>query len=67
MIEATSGVINVEGIKNSIFEHFLRYLYTAILPDLSIETAKELYKAADMYAVEELKKGMFRIPGQELV
>lgn len=56
MVEGMTGVINLEGIKKSIFEIFLRYLYTAILPDLSIETAKELYNAADMYAVEELKK-----------
>lgn len=56
MVEAKSGVINVEGISSSIFELFLRYLYTAILPDLCIKVSKELYKAADMYAVDELKK-----------
>lgn len=56
MVEGRTGIVNIEGISYSIFEIFLRYLYTAMLPSLSIENAKELYKAADMYAVEELKK-----------
>lgn len=56
MVEGKTGIIKIEGINNSTFELFLRYLYTAILPDLSIETAMELYIAADMYAVEVLKK-----------
>ena len=56
MIEGNSGLIKIEDMEASIFESFLLYLYSGVIPELSINTAKQLYDAADKYAMEELKK-----------
>lgn len=56
MVEGKTGLIKVEDIAASIFESFLRYLYSGTLPELSIDTAKQLYEASDKYSVEELKR-----------
>ena len=55
MMESKTGVVNIKEMKTSVFKLFLKYLYSASLPKVSISNAKELYKAADQYDVEELK------------
>lgn len=39
-----------------VFQILLQFIYTAELPDLSMELAKEVYQAANEYCVESLKK-----------
>lgn len=56
MLEDNTGLIKVEDIRASVFESFLGYLYSGTIPDLNIDTAKELYEVGDKYAMEELKK-----------
>lgn len=48
--------LNIFDIHEEIFPEFIRYLYTGDLPDLSVSTAKKLYKAGHEYCVESIKR-----------
>ena len=55
MIEGKTGLIKVKDFSSRIFRVFLRYLYSGTVPELNVDTAKQLYEVSDKYAVEELK------------
>ena len=48
--------IIITDIESSILHIFLRYLYTGVLPELTVDTALKFYEVADKYAVDSLKK-----------
>lgn len=55
MIESETGVVEIDDMDACIFQEFLKYLYSGRLPALTVDMARELYKAGDKYAVGELK------------
>lgn len=56
MIEGRTGVITIRDMDVPAVQHFLEYLYSGKLPEMSIETAKRFYEIGDKYAIECLKK-----------
>lgn len=50
-----TGQINIQNVEGSIFRQFLRYLYTGVFPELTIDVALQLYETAVNYAVDSLK------------
>ena len=56
MVEGKTGQVNIQDMDAGIFQQFLKYLYSGMLPELTIDSAKQLYKAGDKYAIDTLKK-----------
>lgn len=56
MAEGKTGQIKIQDIECTVFKQFLKYLYTGVLPELTVDTALQIYEAADKYAVSALKK-----------
>lgn len=48
--------MTIDDISKEIFELFLRFLYTDLIPNISLEQAAEVLKAAEKYDVQKLKK-----------
>lgn len=55
MIESTSKEIQISNITYPTFLTVLRYLYTDQV-EINLETAMELFEAADLFCIERLKK-----------
>jgi len=60
-VEAKSGSVNIEDIDVDIVEQMLQYIYTDVVPDLSVDNAAGLFAAADKYCLIRLKEscGMY--------
>lgn len=56
MAEGKTGQVKIQDIDCAVFKQFLRYIYTGVLPELTVYTALQIYEAADKYAVSPLKK-----------
>lgn len=55
MLESQITHTEIQDMEASIFKEFLRYLYTGVFPDLTVDVALQFYKAADKYAIDALK------------
>lgn len=55
MVESETGQIKIQNVEGSIFRELLRYLYTGVFPELTVDVALQLYDTAVKYAVGPLK------------
>ena len=56
MSEKNSGVVDIVDLDPNILEQFLLYLYSGKIEEMCMDTAFELYKTAEKYAVHSLKQ-----------
>lgn len=54
MKESRTGIVQIKDLDVNYFQDFIRYLYTASIPELTFEKAKSLYEVGDKYAVRSL-------------
>lgn len=54
MQEGRTGNIQILEAYANYFQYFIRYLYTALLPELNFKKAKSLYGVGGIYAVKSL-------------
>lgn len=56
MVEGHTGRVNIVDIDATIFQQFIKFLYTGTVPKLTLSNALSFYIAADKYNVSILKK-----------
>jgi hypothetical protein len=55
MVEAQANEVKIDSIEPEIFEHLLRFIYGAKLPENLYDIAVDLFKAAHYYEIQNLK------------
>lgn len=56
MVEGETGRVDIQDMDATNFQQFLRYLYTGMLPQLTVDSAFQLYEASDKYGVDAMKQ-----------
>lgn len=56
MLEGKTGRVDIKDIDATVFQQFLKSLYTGMLPSLTVDSAMQLYQVSDKYAVDTMKK-----------
>lgn len=56
MAESRTGMVKILDTEAEDWQHFLRYVYTGTLPELTVEKAMYLYETGDKYAVDALAR-----------
>merc|ERR1719193_1948516 len=59
--EARTGVVNIKDANLDTFKDLLRFVYSGILPELSVESALELLPLAGMYCLDPLEEACAQI------
>lgn len=54
MLEGRTGIVEIQDMDISYARDFVRYLYTAAMPEMTFEKTKALYEAGDKYDVRSL-------------
>lgn len=54
--EKQTGIVNIPDCDSDSFQEFLEFLYCGKVENISFRSALHLYKIADKYDVQELKK-----------
>lgn len=55
MMESKTKRVKIEDMDGYIFRLFLRYLYTGVFPEITVDVALQFYEIADKYTVDALK------------
>lgn len=54
MVEGSTRVVKITNMEPDVFQHFLGYIYTGMLSELTVDLALNLYESGDQYAVSGL-------------
>lgn len=54
-MESETGQINIQNEESSIFRQFLKYCYTGVFPEPTVDVALQFYETAVKYAVSPLQ------------
>lgn len=56
MVESQTGRVNIVDMEATFFQELLKFLYTGIVPELTLSSALQFYSAGDKYNIGTLKK-----------